>query len=170
MREMSKKSICFVLMALMMVGNALPLWADSAERSRELRHVPAQRYSPTSRISSSMAFEVEAPLDDCDREARDAAEAATTAADIAKLAIAAQVIAAIAAIQAQVAIVNANTTLTPAERTAALELLDLLAEAIDNAGELALQAVDAALLVTLALIELRRLACKLLQSLSGPPQ
>lgn len=161
MFKVSKNSITFVLMALMMVGNALPLWADSAKRTTELRHGSTQRNLERSPHSLSMELTVD-PVDGdiCDLQAALAAATARRLAAQAKIAIANAAEAAIDALLVRLQAILNDPNMSTEEQNEAIRIIGLEREQINYDALLQNLAVDAALVVALALIELNRLLCK----------
>lgn len=157
MLKMSKSPFVLVLIAMMAAGNALPLWADSAKRSPELWHGPTQRNLELS--TESPGPEV-IDVDNCDLQARLAAVVAQRLAAQAHVAIAQASADALDALLVRIQAILADPNLSTAEQTEAIRLIGLEREQINYDTFLQNLAVDVALQVALALIELNRLLCK----------
>ena len=162
MWKMSKSLIVMVLIAMMAAGNALPLWADSAKRTPELRHIPSQRN--LGRLPNTLSMELsELPEDPCDKAARLARLAAYDLASRARNAIYDAANEALRAITIRLEAIISDDNLSYAERRAAIAALMTERDEIFSGLYNALAVVGAALQVALALIELNRLLCKYAQ-------
>jgi len=161
MWKMSKSPFVMVLIAMMAAGNALPLWADSARRTPEIKRADLRnnRSAPTSSFATELVGEP-VPVGNCDdyydlliMQARGAAANAKARARLAEA-------------RAQLLLTTRlNEFLTSQPPPSPAEVMtnytNYLAEsqALKDGLEVELDEIDAALALAIAALELAKWIC-----------